>query len=94
MPSITVSATDRGHIPDRRMNGLNATRKSLVVVLMSGDASWGYNSDVDHTTAGVAGIPMTIGEKLGMDSPVFDYSRPIYFYSTAGCVINYQENLQ
>ena len=90
---ITISATSRETLPDRRFNNLPANRRLLAVTLISGDAYWGFNSDVDDAGASTAGIPMTEGSPVFFSSHLHDYSGPLYIYSVAGATINYQELL-
>lgn len=88
---ISISATSRETIPDRRFNNLPGQRRFLAVTLISGDAYWGFNDDVDDAGASTAGIPMTEGSPVYFASHLYDYSGPLYIYSVGGATINYQE---
>lgn len=89
--TVTIAATSRETIPDRRYIATPANRKVLAVHLISGDAVWGWNSDVDATTESATGIPLTIGATIFFGSENCAFSGPLYIYSTAGCVLRYQE---
>ncbi len=92
--TITIAATSRESIPDRRFNNLPAQRRALCLVLVSGDCVWGFNSDVDDASGASAtttGIPLTEGVPIFLTSHLHDYSGPVYLYSTAGAVVRYQE---
>lgn len=91
MAQLTVTAAGRNSIPSRQYTGCNAVRRALAVQLISGDAYFGWNSDVDASGASTAGIPMVVGSPIFFTSEVCIFSGPLYFYSATGAVISYQE---
>lgn len=98
MPKLTVAAGATGFIPARTFNGLSATRKALILNLVSGDAYIGWpledgSNTVTAAGATDAGISLAIAVPLTMSSECFDFSKRLNVFSVAGCVINYIENL-
>lgn len=91
MPKLTIAAASIGAITSRDFQGMPGSRRSLAVQLVSGDAAWGWNADVDASGTSTAGIPLPAGQTLFMDSAISQFSGPLYFYSASGATLHYQE---
>lgn len=99
MPALTLSAGVIASIPLEPTVGSEILRggqaKTLVFTLISGDAVWGWNSDVTASGAATAGIPMAVGAPVTDTADDFRIERrPVYLLSAAGGVVNYQIRYQ
>ncbi len=97
MPKLTVSAASVATVGTFESTPqVVGPRKSLVMVLISGDAYFGWTTTPDGavTASGDAdaGIPLVIGEKCAFDAESFRMNQTLRVFSSAGAVINYIEN--
>lgn len=97
MPAITLSAGVVASLPaepdfaDEALH--HGQARQLVFVLISGDASWGWQSDVTASGATNAGIPLAINTPVAQAADDLRLSNPkgkVYLISAAGGVVNYQ----
>lgn len=94
MPKLTIAALGRANI-DRSLPGLlPASRRGLILCLISGDAYMGWNADVDNTGAATAGIPLPLSQPVSFGDESLNLDAPVYIYSVAGAVVHYQELLK
>lgn len=90
MPKITLTAGLTTTIPGTQFNNLPATRKALVLTLISGDCYWGWTPTLTAAGDTDAGIPMAVGAPVAMAGEHYDFSYPVTLFSTGGGVVNYQ----
>lgn len=91
MPKLTIAAGATAPIPNRQFNNIPATRKGLVLSLISGDAYFGWTDTVSASGDTDAGIPLTVGFPISMSGEHYDFSSAVNIFSVGGAVLNYQE---
>jgi len=92
MPQLTIAAGETEEIGTPTPTPfIDSPRKSLMLCLISGDASIGWTNTVTASGATDAGIPLTVGQVVAFDAETLRFAAPLRAFSTAGGVINYQE---
>lgn len=94
MPKLTIAASGRATIDRATLNPVPASRRGLILYLVSGDAWMGWNADVDQAGATTAGIPLPTAQPVAFGSDMLNLDAPVHLYSTAGAVVHYQELLK
>lgn len=92
MPQITIGAAGTEIIgAGEPTPAVTMARKSLVMVLASGDGAWGWGDTVSAAGATDAGIPMVVGQPVSFDGESLRFNATLRVFSTAGGVVKYQE---
>jgi hypothetical protein len=93
MPAVTILANATAAIGETEPTpSVDGVRKTLVIVLVSGTAYWGWTSTVTASGATDAGIPLTIGVPVAFDAESFRFNATLKVFASADAVISYQEN--